>query len=76
MIASNEAFSAEMTAEILKSAIQFTNEYLMNTDLRTVTATVTPTDLLEGEIFDSKVRTSVTVDETIIPKLDYLMVVI
>ena len=43
MIASNEAFSAEMTAEILKSAIQFTNEYLMNTDLRTVTATVTPT---------------------------------
>ena len=69
MIGSNAAFSAEMTADILRSAIQFTNEYLMNTDLRTVTATVTPTDLLEGEIFDSKVRTSVTVDETIIPKI-------
>ena len=63
------AFSASMTADIFRSAIQFTNEYVMNLDLRSVSATVTPTDLIEGETFNAQVRTSITVDDTVIPKI-------
>ena len=63
------AFSASMTADIFRSAIQFTNEYVMNLDLRSVSATVTPTDLPDGQSFNAQVRTSITVDDSVIPKI-------
>ena len=63
------AFSASMTADIFRSAIQFTNEYVMNLDLRSVSATVTPTDLPNGQSFNAQVRTSITVDDSVMPKI-------